>query len=326
MRRTIYLILVLMTLVFSLGITSAISTSLKESYSPGETIITDISGNILAPIGSSNVLLEIKGHISVPIDFEVKKLGENYYIWFIAPEPADNYTLIIRDISTVVSGRVQEIDYEKNFSISGNLTDYSVKPGFISTNKSFQIKVQLNEDYNKQIDLKFVKVTNTTLKPGENTLEFPISEINESGLFNLSIGKYILPVYVQTDKKTIISETNATEIINLTNLTSDRNITSEEEEAIRQERLKLLCSDYPGKKCNADEVCSVEPYIVSDGPCCVYGECISKQEEGGSNAWIGYLIAAIVIIAGIFIWIRYKKIKAEKNPIKKVLSSEKKMP
>ena len=326
MKKTIYVVLVLIALVFSLGSTSAISTSIKDSYSPGETIITEISGNILSSISSSNVELERKGHIPVPIDFEVKKLGENYYLWFIAPELSDNYTLMIKDITTVVSGKVQEIDYEKNFSISGNLTDYSVKPGFVSTNDTFVVKIQFNEDYDKNIELNFLGESNLTLKPGENTLMFSISRINESGLFNLGIGKYNLPVYVYVDKKTVVATgENASEIVDLTNLTSTRNLTSEEEEAINQERLKYHCSVF-GDICNADETCSGEIKISLDGQCCVNGECVSKTSEGGSSAWIGYLIAAIVIIAGIFIWIRYRKIKAEKNPIKKILSSGRKTP
>jgi hypothetical protein len=334
MRRTIYAVLILMTLVFSLGSALAISTSINDSYSPGETIITQISGNILSPITTGNVELKREGHIGVAFESDVKKLGENYYLWVLAPTLLGNYTLIIKDITTTISGKIQEISYEKNFSISGNLTDYSVKPGFISTNKSFQIKVQLNEDYNKQIDINFLKETNFTLKPGENTLDFSISEINESGLFNLSIGKYNPPVYVQVNKPISISTGgnatgNATEIINLTNLTITRNVTSAEEEAINKERLKYNCSQYPGTICKADETCSGESIFSNDSTdkrCCVNGKCASKTPGRGSSAWIGYLIAAIVIIAGVFIWIRYKKIKAEKNPIKRVLSAERKTP
>ena len=327
MGRTIYAVLVLMTLVFFLGSVSAISTSIKDLYSPGETVITEISGGILEPIVPNDIELKQRAHIGFAFDFDVKKIGENYYLWFNAPEVADNYTLIINDIITYVSGKVKEIDYEKNFSVSGNLTDYSVKPGFVSTNKSFQVKVQLNEDYNKQIDLKFLEETNTTLKPGENTLDFSISGINESGLFNLSVGKYNLPVYVQAGKKTFVLVVgNKTEVIDLTNITASRNLTSEEEEAINQERLKYHCSEFPGKICNADESCSGESIVSLDGQCCVNGDCVSKTSEGGSSAWIGYLIAAIVILAGIFIWIRYRKIKAEKNPIKKILSPERKAP
>jgi len=73
MKRTIYAVLVLMALVFSLGTASAISTSIKDSYSPGETIVTGISGNILNSIVPSNIKLERKGHINIPIDFELKK-------------------------------------------------------------------------------------------------------------------------------------------------------------------------------------------------------------------------------------------------------------
>jgi len=335
MRRAIFAVLVLMTLVFFLGSVSAISTSIKDSYSPGETIITEISGDIRGSITSSNVKLERISNISgspifVPRYFELKKLGESYYLWFDAPEPAENYTLTIKNITTVVSGKVQEIKYQRNFSVSGNLTDYSVSPGFISTNKSFQINAKLNEDYDKQIDLEFLKKTKTTLKPGENTLEFSISGINQSGLLNLSVGKYTLPIYVQVGKKTGVSNvSNATEINEPTNATSTENVTSEEEEIVNEEAPTLYCSEYPGKKCNANETCSggEEKKSLDSLSCCVSpGDCVLKKTGAGS-AWIGYLIAAIIIIVIIFIWIRYKRVKAEKNPvIQKAMLADKKVP
>jgi len=326
MKRVFYIVALsvfLVLSVLSLNAVSAISTSINDSYSPGETAITAISGNILEPIESGNVILTKKGHIPVPFDYEIRKLGENYYLWFITPQQADNYTLSIRNITTTIAGKVDKIDYEKNFSLSGSLSDYSVKPGLISTEKDFQIKVQLNEDNNKEIYLNFIEEANTTLKPGENILKFSISDVNESGLFNLTIGKYNLPVFVVVEKTSSLPEINTSERLNLTEL-KGKELT---EEALKQEELKYHCYEFPGITCNADEKCSGETIISLDGECCVNGGCQPKDESSWSSAWIGYLIAAILIIAGVFIWMRYKRVKTDKNlPIEKSLLNNKKMP
>ncbi len=324
MKRAIGLIFAVM-IIFSIEGVFAISTTMEDLYDQGETIITEISGNILEPISASNVEFR-RGHIIVPFDFEIKKLGEKYYLWAITPESEMNYTLMIKDITTFVSGKVQKIDYEKNFSVSGNLSDYSVKPGFVSADKDFEVEVRLNEDNEKQIDVEFFGEISLTLKPGTNIVNFYIYDINETGLFNVTIGRYVLPAYI-TFNETGWKDSYKPSL-NLTNLTGvDENRTLEQEEAVNQERAKYHCYEFPGRICTADETCSGQSIVSLDGPCCVNGECKSKTEEGGSSAWIGYLIAAVVIILGIFIWLRYKKVKAEKNPLaQKIISIEKKMP
>ena len=328
MRKNICGLVFLIAIILVVQPVFAISSNMKDSYLPGETIVIKISGNILEPISSGNVEFR-RGHILVPFDYDLKKLGEDYYLWAIAPESQINYTLTIKEISTYVSGKVQKIDYVKNFSILGNLSDYSIKPGFVLDDKDFEIKMQLNEDINKPIDLKFIEEREVVLKPGENIVKFSISEINETGLYNLTIGKYILPAYLKINKSVSKIVENIT-IGNLTNVSlaeiDVENLSEQEKEAVNVERAKYHCYEFPGKICTADQTCSGETIVSMDGACCL-GDCGAKTAEGGSSAWIGYLIAAIVIIAGIFIWIRYKKIKAEKNPLeKKILSLEKKIP
>ncbi|MEM4259504.1 MAG: hypothetical protein QXS38_01960 [Candidatus Pacearchaeota archaeon] len=325
MRRVRCLILIAI-MICSIHAVSAISTTIKDSYAQGETIIAEISGDILEPISSSNVEFR-RGHILVPFDFELSKIGEKYYLWAITPESEMNYSIVIKDITTFVLGKIQRIDYQKNFSVSGNLSDYSVKPGFISTGKDFEIEVRLNEDSEKKINIEFLGEKEIILKPGLNILKFYIYNVNKTGFYNLTIGKYVLPTYIK------VNETGERHFyepsLNLTNLTIGiENRTLEEEEMINKERVKYHCYEFPGKICTAEEVCSGQSIVSMDGPCCVNGECKKREgEAGGGGAWIGYLIVAIVIIAGIFIWIRYKKIKAEENPIpQRIISIEKKIP
>ncbi len=327
MKKLVSIVLIISLFMLSLNAVSAISTSMNDSYLSGETIISEVSGNILQPIATSNVEFR-RGHILVPLDYGIGKLGERHFLWANAPLTAGNYTMIIRDVTTTVSGQIKEIDYEKNFSVEENLTDYSIKPGIISTETDFEIKIQLNLDNNLEISTGLIEGNNSLLlKPGENALKVSISEINKTGLYNLSVGKYTVPAYIRINK----SSGNAGGItgVNLTNLTiiSEENLSTEDKEAIDKERAKYYCYEFPGKTCKADETCSGQIITSLDGACCVNGDCAATSGGGGSLAWIGWLLAAIVVIVIIYIWMRYRKVKAEKNPLeKKILSFEKKIP
>src|SRR3989344_5536255 len=125
----------------------AISSDLREAYRPGETIIAELQGNFLSPIEKENVEF-YRGHVLVPFEYDVMKLGEKYFLWAVAQENENNYTLKIKDISTTINGKPGKIDFEKNFSIVGGLIDYSIKPGVIFANSDFELVVFLNEDLN----------------------------------------------------------------------------------------------------------------------------------------------------------------------------------
>lgn len=188
-------ILGILILIGFLGSVSAISSDLKENYAPKESIIIEISGNILEPISSQQIEFR-RGHVSVPVEYDVKRLGERYFLWAIAPENENNYTLIINDVATTVSGKVEEIDYEKNFSVVGDLIDYSVKPGFVFAKEDFEIVVELYEDLEKEIMINFPVERNVVLKPGVNELDFSIEEIENTQFILINIGQYNLPAYI----------------------------------------------------------------------------------------------------------------------------------
>lgn len=173
----------------------AISSDIKASYQPEETLILKISGNILAPIASGNVEFK-RGYVAVPVEYDLKKIGDNYYLWAVAPASGNNYTLIVKDISTTVSGKSALVNYEANFSVAGNATDYYVKPGFVYALNNFDINVWLNDDLDKGINTKFIDSKEVTLKPGNNKISFSIEDVEETGGYKLVIGKYTLPVYV----------------------------------------------------------------------------------------------------------------------------------
>src|SRR3989344_8920168 len=127
-RDIIFLVFIL--LISNIYGVMAISSDLKASYDGGETMIGEISGEILENIKPEQVEFK-RNHIAVPVKYDIKKLADKYYIWAIAPINQNNYSLVINGISTMVNGKVEQIDFINNFSVSGNLTDYSIEPGFI---------------------------------------------------------------------------------------------------------------------------------------------------------------------------------------------------
>jgi hypothetical protein len=193
MKKSIFLSIIL--LIFSLSIVSALSDNAKDIYSPGETMIVKISGNILDSIEKGDLKF-YRGHVEVPLDFDLKKLGDNYYFWASAPLNENNYSFVIKDVLTYSEGKQIAIDYARNFSVIGNLTSYSIRPGFIYSDSDFSLTLKLNEDESKSISLDFPIKRNVTIKPGENTLNFEISSVVGEKLMLLKVGEYIVPAYI----------------------------------------------------------------------------------------------------------------------------------
>jgi hypothetical protein len=189
--------LVLFCILLSSGV-FAISSDLKESYEPKETMIVELKGNFLEPIKKDMVDFK-RGHVSVPLEFDVKRLGSNYYIWAIAPENVNNYTLTIDDVSTTVAGNPSKVDFAEDFivqGINGSVVDYNIKPGFIFTQTDFEIEIELNQDESKAIDVDFPFERPVILKPGKNAMNFDISEVVGTQLIKVSLGRYTIPSYI----------------------------------------------------------------------------------------------------------------------------------
>ena len=193
-----YLFLIIIFATLSVNVL-AIETEIKESYQPGETIIAEIKGNILGPITKENVEFK-RGHVMVSsFEYDVKRLGEKYFLWAVSPSDfglKNNYTLVIKDILTDSTGILEKITFQRNFSVEGNLTEYNVKPGLISTKEDFEIQVYLYGNNDKKINLDFPNKREISLKPEKNTIRFSIDNFSISGLTNITIGKYLIPVYI----------------------------------------------------------------------------------------------------------------------------------
>lgn len=282
----------------------AITTSLKDNYQSGETIIFSLSGNILEPIFPEQVEFK-RGHIKLPLEYDIKKLGENYYVWTNAPfaENGTNYTLLIKDIVSTVNGKTEKIDYEKNFSVSGNLIDYSIKPGIIFAKSDFDIAVQLNEDIEKSIEIGLFNESRI-LNPGLNTVRFYLEDFSGAKLNIIKIGKYNVPAYVIGKREAGLSNLSNRSVIG--NLTGDNE--SDKEPAEETREVDYYCYELPGKICSANEICKNGQNVQAlDGKCCVSGTCAVEEKESGTGTIIGIVIILFVGAASVYVWYKYKK-------------------
>jgi len=185
--------LTIVAMVFLSYCVSALTFEIKESYAPKENMLGEIVGNIIDPIEKSQIEFR-RGDVRVPLNGDIGKLGEREYLWAIAPEIENNYTLYIRNITTNVAGVVKKVDLIRNFTVKGNLTSYNVEPGFIVTNKNFSINIFLYEDMKKNINVSIAG--DKLLEPGENSIDFNIDNFIGESLIDIVVGNYNMPAYI----------------------------------------------------------------------------------------------------------------------------------
>ena len=195
MKRLVLAFASIFCIFFLIDGVYAISTNLKADYERGETIIVEISGNILEPLEKGQVDFR-RGHVSIPLEYDLRKLEGRWFLWTIAPDSENNYTIAIENIVTTIAGKTEEVDFEQNFSVVENLTDYFIKPGFFYALNDFSIEVFLNGDFYKTISVDFPADREIVLKPGINKIDFSISNVNETEFREINIGKYTIPVYI----------------------------------------------------------------------------------------------------------------------------------
>jgi len=179
---------------------AALSTDLKKEYAQRETIIIKIQGKVLEPINSGQVKFIREGHVQeIPIEYEVKKLGEDYYIWAIAPDNQENITLMVNGIHALEKGLPKEINYRQNFSIGNSSKQYSVRPGAIISDRDFKIKIISYLDENIEITTDFPESRRIIIEPGENSINYSVSKVSGAKLFSIKAGDYSVPAFLIGD-------------------------------------------------------------------------------------------------------------------------------
>jgi hypothetical protein len=185
------LVCVLLLLVFPS--VHALSLNIAPSYDQSETVVVEIEGTVFTPIASSQIQF-LRGHVQTVVNYDLQKLGDRYFIYFVTPRNQNNYTLILRDVDTTANGERQLITLERNFSTTNQSVPYNVRPALIHTDTDFQLTFTSFMDQPVNIPLGSPLNSNLTLPSGETLHTFSIGTF-APGLSFFMIGPYALPIY-----------------------------------------------------------------------------------------------------------------------------------
>ncbi len=226
--------MVLMLISFLLPVISAVEFDMKSNFGKGETLIAKISGNFVEPPLKENIFF-YRGHVQVPMEFDLGKIDGDYYIYAQLPENSEDYSIEMQKVKYYSGTKIVDDNIIKNFTISNATADFSIEPGFIITNKDFSIELQNLQESKITIYLNSQTIsgsskgffsslfgtkeiqnnsdTSFTLKSGEiKSVNFETASITENSLktikFNSENLVYEIPVYVikNTSEPTQIGE------------------------------------------------------------------------------------------------------------------------
>ncbi|RLG15533.1 hypothetical protein DRN69_02845 [Candidatus Pacearchaeota archaeon] len=139
-------ILILILVLTTMQIISAVEFEMKSGFNQGETLMARLSGNFVGGIFRDNIFL-YRGHVRVPFEPYVAEINGDYYIYaqLLDKRPA-NYSLSIENVKYIKAGEISEENLIKNFTISDTFAEFSISPGFIVTNRGFFVEVQNLKD------------------------------------------------------------------------------------------------------------------------------------------------------------------------------------
>lgn len=186
--------LLLLTSILLLHSVYALDTTINPSYAQGETMLVEITGSIRSSLQPSQVEF-LRGHVQVgSFEYDLKRLGNRYFLYAIAPFASNNYTLVIHNVETFVNGQATTLDIVENFTITNETAPYTIRPGFMISAEDSSIIVTSHEDVPQEIVFMSEENNSVTLQPGQNTLRFDIEPFGY-GLHFINVGGYEFPLY-----------------------------------------------------------------------------------------------------------------------------------
>tara|TARA_Y100000310_G_scaffold239285_2_gene242871 strand:+ start:976 stop:2253 length:1278 start_codon:yes stop_codon:yes gene_type:complete len=204
-KRIIFILLILI-----LPSVLAVETTLKQEYQPGETLIIEITGNFLDNIEPEDILF-YSGRLYTPMIYDLTKIQDKYYLYSILPNKQRNYTLIIKNAHYLEVGQEKTEDLEFDFNVKGNISSFNINPGFIITDKDFNIKINSIKSLSIATDF-LSESSQIEISEGTKTLSFSVSDITKSELTILTLTsdstEYKIPVYVFTSETSEITLKN----------------------------------------------------------------------------------------------------------------------
>jgi hypothetical protein len=210
-------LLLFLFILLILPFLSAVEFNVNANYSQGETIITKVSGNFLISPTKANIFF-YEGHVRIPMDYDVTNIQGDYYIYAsLVGKSQGNYSISIENVKYMKGNEVATDNLVRNFSITNETADFSVKPGFVSASDDFYLEVQNLLDKQIIININTAgnnsgrdiiisdsgsKESSISLKSGEiKKINFALGTGNSSlNQIELSSGNldYIVPVYIST--------------------------------------------------------------------------------------------------------------------------------
>lgn len=187
---------------------SAITVNVSSNFAQGETLLAKISGNFVDQVKTDNVFF-YRGHVEIPMTFDVIKIGNDFYIYALLTEKAQgNYSFYVKDVRYYSSTQVIDDDFGANFTISNSTAAFSLTPGVVSTTGS-GFSVELQNLLDKSITVKIESaeeinsVSSINLNVGETkTVSFTLDSQATQGLspitFSAQDTTYEMPVYLNT--------------------------------------------------------------------------------------------------------------------------------
>ena len=322
MKRTILILLLLM-----LPLITAVEVNMKNEFAQGETLMAKISGNFLEQVEKENVLF-YREHVRIPLDYDISKINNEYYIYAqLGNKGPNNYSLRIENVRYMQGANIVDEDIIKNFTITEDVADFKVNPGFLITDEAFTIEVQNLRDFKIEIDINENETTtgksffeslfglgsfegDIELFSGEiKDLEFDLGNETSFSFIELKTENitYEIPVYLFVSQIIKTEEQNESE-----EETSEESETpGEEEEEIKIASTKT-CVEMEGVVCQENEKCNGTTEYAKDAVCCM-GNCeiIKKSNTGKIIGW-----SMIVIIIAATFWFfktKYRRAKKEIN-------------
>ncbi|MFQ5532014.1 MAG: hypothetical protein ACE5ES_05345 [Candidatus Nanoarchaeia archaeon] len=210
MKRVAIFLLLILSVSFISAAELTFDSGINE-FKKSETLIARLSGNFLDNVLKENIFF-YRGHVRIPLEFDLTKINEEFYIYALLPSPNEptDYTLSIENTRYYKGSEITDDDLRLNFTISNQTADFSVKPGFINTQKDFSLEVQNLQPFKITISIDDTGIIDSTeLKSGEiKKLNFDISSYSETVfktiVLSSGITSYDIPALIVSNTTTPI--------------------------------------------------------------------------------------------------------------------------
>lgn len=210
-------------------------------------------------------------------------------------------------VNDSISITPSNIYYERE--IGSKLLNYSFKIINVGGNRIEDIYPDYNDD-----NIKIVPTSKIDLEPGQE-IRYNITLKKEANISEV--------VKIISEKNNINRELRIE--IEFDNFDLPRNQTLINESVNNNNTGTYYCQELGGKECFTEQKCEGQIIKTRNNVNCCIGKCLLIEEEK-SSSWIGYLIIAIALIAIVFAFIKYKKVKPSKTYLEKTLEDgEKKL-